>query len=76
MSDNEFRKYAASLQVGEEVIETEPFSCMYGKKGQVYISQNQGPTFGSKCVMWEDSMGTSVTHGTRRIDDVKGGATA
>ena len=76
MTNSEFKKYAASLQVGEDVIETEPSSCMYGKKGRVYISQNKGPTFGSKCVMWEDGMGTSVTPGTRRIDDVKGGATA
>ena len=62
-------EYLKSLQEGDKVIETEPSSCMFGKTGTIYISQNKGPTFGSKCVLWEDGMGTSVTHGTKRIED-------
>lgn len=66
-------RYLQSLQPGEKVIETDKTSCMYGKTGEVYISQNE-MTKGSKCVKWEigmGTMGTSVTHGTRRIKDIK-----
>jgi hypothetical protein len=68
--DDIIRQYLQSLQPGEEVIETGS-SCMTGKRGVVYISENEGVTFGSKCVRWDNSMGTSVTWGTRRVRDVE-----
>ena len=73
MSDEQFRKYVSSLKVGERVIETGK-SCMAGAVGTVYIWTNE-ETCGSKCVMWgwpKDvaTLGTSVTHGTRRIKEV------
>lgn len=68
MNRQEFIEYVKSLQIGEKVIETGQ-SCMHGKTGTIYISEKEGPTFGSKCVKWEDGMGTSVTHGTRRIGE-------
>lgn len=49
--------YLTGLQVGEKVVEAERSSCMEGKKGVIYISENE--------------MGTAVTHGTRRIKDIK-----
>jgi hypothetical protein len=64
------QSYLKGLQPGEQVIETEPSSCMKGKTGTVYISENEGPAKGSTCVKWSDGMGTSVTHGTRRIKDI------
>lgn len=67
-TDEEIREYLNSLEPGDEVIET-GLSCMTGKTGVVYISDNPGPTLGSKCVKWENGMGTSVTWGTRRIAD-------
>ena len=75
-TDEEIREYLNSLEVDERVIETGQ-SCMTGRKGTVYISQNPGKTFGSKCVMWDalpgdtGKMGTAVTWGTRRISDVE-----
>lgn len=73
LNEQEMRDYIFSLKVGERVIETGQ-SCMFGAVGTVYISDNEG-TRGTKCVMWEwpknaAGMGTSVTHGTRRIKEV------
>lgn len=62
------REYLQTLQPGDEVIETGT-GCYRGKKGVVYISDREGPTKGSKCVRWEDGMGTAVTWGTRRLTD-------
>ncbi len=67
MTDDEIREYLKGLQPGEEVIETGK-SCMTGKTGVVYISDNE-LTRGSICVRWEGGMGTSATWGTRRIKD-------
>ena len=73
MKDDELRKYLNGLEVDERVIETGQ-SCMTGRTGTVYISENEG-TKGSKCVKWDapagetGRMGTSVTGGTRRIAD-------
>lgn len=73
MNDDETRKYLQGLKPGERVIETGK-SCMTGRKGTVYISENES-TKGSICVMWDaaesetEKMGTSVTWGTRRIED-------
>lgn len=69
MTDAEELAYLKSLQVGERVIETTKGSERYGKQGTIYISANPGLTFGSKCVKWEDGLGTGVTHGTRRVSD-------
>jgi hypothetical protein len=66
--------YINSLKVGEEVVEM-GHSCMYGKRGVVYLSEDGHGT----CVRWNlpttkydkaTWMGTSVTWGTRRISDV------
>lgn len=65
MTEDEVRKYLSGLLPGESVIETGE-SCMKGKRGTIYISQNEA-TKGSLCVRWEDGLGTSVTWGTRRI---------
>ena len=73
MTDEEFKVYYDGLVEGEEVIETCQTSCMHGMRGHIYISQNKdAPSFGHKCVLWSNKMGTSVTHGTRRIGDVPG----
>ncbi len=61
-------EYLLSLKVGERVVETEPSNCYFGMTGLVYESE-RGKEVGP-CVKWEDGMGTSVTHGTRRIRDV------
>lgn len=66
MTDDEIIAYLRSLKPGEEVIETGQ-SCMTGKRGIVYISQNE-----SICVRWENGMGTSATWGTRRIREIGG----
>ncbi len=68
MTEQEFSDYVDSLKPGEAVIETNR-TCMHLMRGVVYISDNPGVTFGSKCVMWKNKMGTSVTWGTRRITD-------
>jgi hypothetical protein len=73
MNNDELRAYIESLKVGEKVIETGA-SCMTGAVGTVYVSDDD-LTRGTKCVMWEwpkdiAGMGTSVTHGTRRIKEV------
>lgn len=65
--------YLRSLKPGERVIETGQ-SCMTGSVGTVYISDDE-LTRGTICVMWQwpasiAGMGTSATHGTRRIKDV------
>lgn len=63
--------YLKSLKVGERVIETGR-SCMRGATGVVYRSKNKG-TYRAMCVLWDlpdGKMGTSITHGTRRITDV------
>jgi hypothetical protein len=64
--------YLQGLQVGDKVIEIGECGTK-GVKGTVYISENEGPTKGSLCVRWENGMGTSVTHGTRRLIDVASG---
>ena len=66
----EANHYLNNLQVGDEVIEAGQ-SCMTGARGVVYRSVS--PPYGL-CVMWEypdGKMGTSVTHGTRRLTDVE-----
>ena len=73
MNDDEVREYLRSLKPGERVIETGQ-SCMTGRKGTVYISENE-MTKGSICVRWDKlpgengTMGTSATWGTRRLAD-------
>lgn len=60
--------YLRGLKPGEHVIECGE-CCMKGRRGVVYMSESGG----GLCVMWdmsEGKMGTSVTHGTRRISDV------
>ena len=63
-------EYLKGLKVGDKVVEMGQ-SCMYGKEGVVYESK-QG--FGL-CVKWflenGSCMGTSVTHGTRRLSDLQ-----
>ncbi len=66
MTDEEVRTYLRALKPGEQVVETGE-SCMKGKRGIVYLSENES-TKGSICVRWEDGMGTSATWGTRRIN--------
>ena len=74
MTDDEVMAYLKTLKVGERVIEVGQ-SCMTGKKGTVYISENE-MTKGSICVRWDawpgetSRMGTSATWGTRRISDI------
>ena len=70
MTPQEESDYPNRLQVGEEVVETCQTSCMRGMTGRVYRS-DRGPSKGYLCVMWSNGMGTSVTHGTRRITDVQ-----
>lgn len=55
--------YFETLKEGDEVIETGE-SGMKGKRGTVYQSDN------GLCIMWEGDLGTSVTHGTRRVSDI------
>lgn len=65
-------RYLKSLKEGDRVVET-GMSGMWGAIGVVYKSKNKGQTYGSMCVMWdlpEGKMGTSITHGTRRVKDV------
>jgi hypothetical protein len=75
MTDNEIINHLQSLQPGERVIETSN-NCMKGRKGTVYISQNQ-TTKGSICIQWDklphekSQIGTSATWGTRRIEETK-----
>ena len=58
--------YLNSLKVDDEVIEVGT-SGMTGKIGVVYEStQGRG-----LCIKWEDTMCTSITHGARRLDDVR-----
>lgn len=74
MTDDEVRAYLKNLKPGERVVETGQ-SCMTGKEGEIYISENEGTTKGSTCVRWDalpgetGRMGTSVTWGTRRISE-------
>lgn len=66
------QRYLQGLQVGEQVVETGE-SCMKDKTGEVYLSTMETPRASAEdslCVKWEDGMGTSVTHGTRRIKDI------
>ncbi len=58
--------YISALKPGEQVIECGR-SCMWGIRGTVYLSASDGGI----CVMWAGGIGTSVTHGTRRISDVE-----
>ena len=64
--------YLRALRVGDRVVETS-LSATVGAIGVVYISRNKGPSYGSKCVMWDlkdGKMGTSVIGGTRLVTDV------
>ena len=69
-SNEDMIKYLSKLKEGDRVIETD--GCMRGRAGTVYISENGG----GKCVMWdkrddeEGQMGTSVTGGTRLLEDM------
>lgn len=60
--------YLNGLKPGERVIETAD-TCLKGMQGTVYISENEGVTKGSLCVLWDNKMGTGVTWGTRRIGE-------
>lgn len=62
-------RYLKSLKEGERVIET-GMCATWGAIGVVYKSKVKGH---GMCVMWnlpEGQMGTSITHGTRRVTDV------
>ena len=69
-SNEELIRYLQKLKVDDRVIETD--SGMKGRAGTVYLSENGG----GKCVMWdkldgeEGQMGTSVTGGTRLLEDM------
>jgi hypothetical protein len=71
MTDEEFVEFVKGLQPGERVVETGDCG-MKGRTGEVYISDGE-MTKGAKCVRWDalpgetGRMGTSVTHGTRRV---------
>lgn len=69
MTVDEEIAYLNSLKPGTRVIEAGN-NCNNGMWGVVYRSEGEGQTSGSLCVMWADGMGTSVTHGTRRLSDV------
>lgn len=66
--------YLRGLKPGEEVEECGD-CCMKGLRGVVYLNDS-----GSLCVLWTlgrnwgrdagKTMGTSVTHGTRRVSDL------
>ena len=68
-TDEATRLYLCGLKVGEEVIEVAR-SCMFGKRGVVYVSKDSG----GLCARWDlgdgTYMGTSLTGGTRRVTDV------
>ena len=74
VSDAELDEYLRSFKEGERVIEDQRGHAFDRCEGVVYISQNEGPSFGSLCVRWElpdgSKMGTSITGGTRRLEDV------
>lgn len=55
--------YMDTLQVGERVIET-AHTCQKGMLGTIYKNDK-----GHLCVLWSDGLGTSVTWGTRRINE-------
>lgn len=62
-------RYLKSLKEGERVVET-GMCATWGAIGVVYKSKVKGH---GMCVMWnlpEGQMGTSITHGTRRVRDV------
>jgi len=71
-TSDEVQTYLKNLKEGERVIEAGK-CCMTGCLGTVYISKNGG----GLCVLWDKQfgqdgqMGTSVTWGTRRIEDVQ-----
>lgn len=72
-------QYLRALKAGERVIETAE-GMNLGRVGTTYVSEQEGDTKGSMCVLWDQlpgdthgQMGTSVTHGTRRIRDVATG---
>ncbi len=64
--------YLRGLKPGERVQETDRTSCLRDRKGTIYLSAS-----GGQCVMWDrlpgerGQMGTSVTGGTRRVDDLE-----
>lgn len=71
---DEVRAYLGSLQAGDRVIEC-GVSGLAGRLGTVYISDKEGQTKGSVCVLWDKvgnetgQMGSTVTWGSRRIAD-------
>jgi hypothetical protein len=73
-TDQKTIEYLKTLKPGDRVIETDQ-SGTTGWLGTVYISTNE-MTKGSTCVLWDalpgetDQIGTSVTFGTRRINDI------
>lgn len=70
MTDDEVRAYLMGLQPGERVQET-GVSGLYGRQGDVYLNDD-----GDVCVLWDERpgeggrMGSSVTWGARRLEDV------
>jgi hypothetical protein len=65
-------EYFKTLKAGERVVEC-GISGLYGRKGTTYFSKNDG----SLCVLWDErkgeggQMGTLITGGTRRLEDVE-----
>lgn len=69
VTEAQHREYLLGLKAGELVVETEA-SALHRCQGVVYFNPDHP---GSPCVKWETSngpMGTSVTGGARRIDDL------
>jgi len=70
MNKEELQTYLMGLKVGEKVAETELCNSRFGCIGEVYISEG-----GLIRVLWHlpncrvSQMGTSVTGGTRRLED-------
>jgi len=71
MDQEQLIAFIKSLKPGDRMIETEKSSCLYGRKGTVYISKSNGGT----CILWDKmpgedgQMGTSVTHGARLVNE-------
>ncbi len=69
VTENQRLDYLRSLAAGEIVVETET-SALHRCQGVVYFNPDHP---GSPCVKWETDqgpMGTSVTGGARRLDDL------
>lgn len=64
---DELVRYIGTMKDGEIVKETGK-SCLHGCLGEIYHNED-----GNTCVMWkteEGQIGTSFTHGTRRMTDI------